>query len=91
MRNLQIDIVRVLSVLYIVGFWHLIGYMNPEICRILTNTYTSNIVNSVLGTFMFVSGFCLAKYRFTTWHDAWSFYKKRLSRFYILFFISIVA
>lgn len=90
MRNIQFDIARFLCVIWIVGFWHLVEYMNSDITTCCINSVTRNITNGVLGTFMFISGFFLSKYSFRNKTDVLNFFKKRLNRFYLLFFISAV-
>lgn len=89
-RDFQFDIARCFAVFYVVAYFHLVpGYMNKIAINTLTNHYTYSLIFSVLGLFMFMSGFFLAKYRFTTKNDIIQFYSKRLKRFYPLYFFSL--
>ena len=90
-RNLQFDVARVLAMLWIVGIWHLTGYMSSENSNLILFYGSSIITDIALATFMFISGFFLSKYEFEKNEDIWIFYKKRLQRFYILFAISAIS
>lgn len=90
-RNLQFDIARVLAMLWIVGIWHLTGYMSTQNSNLILFYGASIITDVALATFMFISGFFLSKYQFETKEDIWIFYKKRLQRFYILFAMSAIS
>ena len=87
-RDLTIDIIKILCTFWIVGFWHLSSYGNVFSSHILLG---SEITASVMGIFMFFSGYFLSKYQTENLKDVFSFYKKRLSRFYILYLLSIVS
>lgn len=87
-RILYLDIARSLSVLWIVGYWHL-----REYCRVKVAFYgDGHITDVVLGLFMLLSGFFMARYQFADfWPSVWAFYKKRCKRIYILYAISAVT
>lgn len=87
-RDLQFDIVRVLATLWIVACWHVKELLNmtPEQKHML-----DFITISSLATFMFMSGYFLSKYSFSTGKEVKSFYKKRFIRFYPLFALSAIA
>lgn len=84
-----LDIARSIAVLWI---WHLRVYCGED----YINPYLSLpsdgwITNVVLGLFMFISGILISKYTFDNFkEDCISFYKKRLTRFYLLYAISII-
>ncbi len=87
-RDLQFDIVRVIATLWIVAGWHVIDFWNltPEQKQDL-----DFITVSSLATFMFMSGYFLSKYTFTSRDEIKRFYRKRLIRFYPLFVLAAVA
>ena len=91
-RLIYLDVARSIAVLWIVGYWHLRVYCGKD----YTNQYLSFsgddwITTVVLGLFMFISGFLISKYTFDHFRkDCISFYKKRLTRFYLLYAISII-
>lgn len=91
-RIVYLDTARAIAVLWIVGYWHLRVYSGIH----YTNPYLSfpgdgYITMVVLGLFMFISGFLISKYTFCHFkEDCISFYKKRLTRFYLLYAISII-
>lgn len=83
-----LDIARVLAMLWIVCYWHLNYYVGQGDQII---NFCCCITDFTLGLFMFLSGFFMAKYSFTNFRkECWSFYKKRLTRFYILFAVSAI-
>jgi len=82
-RNLTFDYARALSMLWIVGFWHLQEYIT-EIK--LGSVFFENVTYAVLATFSFMSGFFLGK----KYKDPSRFYLDRFKRFWVLFFVSSV-
>ncbi len=54
-RNIGIDILRVGSIFYIVGFWHLLSYTTAIADH--NNFITIRITYIILGTFVFISGY----------------------------------
>lgn len=87
-RIYYMDIARSFAVLWIVGYWHLREYLPQKV-----SFYgDASITDIVLGLFMFLSGFFLARYRFANFYkDVFLFYKKRFVRIYILYAISAVT
>lgn len=85
-RYAEADIIRALSVIYIVGVWHLQEYspLLPQVSR-LPGAYTFTYF--CLGMFFFVSGFLLASAYggLTEIASVLSFYGKRLLRLYPLY------
>lgn len=65
---------------WIVAYWHLCEYLGID-CN---NAISSTLTHSVLATFTLFSGFFLGQKAIT----AHEFYKKRLLRFYPLFFLA---
>ena len=64
------------------------GLPSPDIRDVLTFKGSNDITNIMLGTFMFISGMLLSKYKFENLKDVMSFLYKRIKRFYILYFIA---
>lgn len=87
-RDLSIDLAKVLSTLLVVAVWHLPSYghvFNPEEWR--AGGYITLCAMSI---FMFFSGYCQNKYHFGCANDYLLYYKRRLKRFYVLYFSSLV-
>lgn len=87
-RNHAIDILRALSVLYIVGYWHLFNYIQgfPH-----ANYYTEALTYTILGTFTFASGYLLAGRALGGGvAGLLAFYRRRLLRIYPLYAIALV-
>jgi peptidoglycan/LPS O-acetylase OafA/YrhL len=88
-RNAAIDLLRVLCIGYIVGFWHLIpytdwlpGYANP---------LTEAIKDIALGTFVFASGLLLARRDLPPRVADWlGFFRRRLVRLYPLYLLALI-
>jgi peptidoglycan/LPS O-acetylase OafA/YrhL len=83
-RNHAIDALRALSVLYIVGYWHLFNYVQgfPG----YANLGTEGLKDIILGTFTFTSGYLLAgKALQLQWAEVFTFYRRRLLRIYPLY------
>lgn len=84
----EIDFLRSICILWIVGIWHFNGCYPPEF-RFSGLMYEGGAITEItLATFAFVSGFCLRKYQFCDRSEVLIFYKKRFTRFYILFFFA---
>ncbi|WP_155314002.1 acyltransferase family protein [Desulfosarcina ovata] len=87
-RNIGIDLLRGLSILYIVGFWHMFNYTKafPE----YYNPFTRRLTLIILGTFVFISGYFIGgEDLIINKHNIIAFYKKRLLRIYPLYIIAI--
>lgn len=88
-RNAAIDLLRVLCIGYIVGYWHLIpytdwlpGYANP---------FTEALKDIALGTFVLVSGLLLARREPPARLEDWlRFYRRRLVRLYPLYLLALL-
>lgn len=76
-RNPAIDALRAISMLYIVGFWHLFDYGNVRGFHHVRLTYT--LVVLALGMFVFVSGYLAGG---ASPGSAIAFYKRRFWRIY---------
>ncbi len=87
-RNVSMDISRAICMLWIVGVWHLQEYLVEK--NSWNNPYTACITVSVLSMFTFISGYFLSG-RTRKIGDCLQFYKKRLIRFYPLFFVSCIS
>ena len=88
----QIDILRALCAIYIIGIWHLTNYLDSSVYSFgRLYPYMEYLTISVLSTFTFCSGFLLSKYEFASLKDVASFYKRRLIRLYPLFLLSGVT
>ena len=75
---------------YIVGIFHLSQYLGDKY-YLNNNEYGNSIMWSCLGTFSLISGYLIGrKYNCKSWEDVRFFYKKRVARFYPLFFLSAV-
>lgn len=84
-REPAIDFLRALSMLYIVGFWHLFNYTTafPE----YANIFTGRLVVIILGLFIFISGYLIGT-KHIGLNKALNFYKTRLLRIYPSFVIA---
>lgn len=91
-RVLEFDLARSLCVLWIVGFWHLYKwlYVDYHLTGVALE-FSARITMIVLGTFTFISGCFLQKYTFSCFHDIYIFAQKRISRFYLLLFMSTAS
>ncbi len=88
-RNIGFDIARCLSMFYVVGVLHLSEYTGSPIAE---KPICVSLIWTALGVFTFLSAYLLAsRYSFSSFSDVKLFYKKRLLRFYPLFFISSLA
>ncbi|MCB2188394.1 MAG: acyltransferase [Deltaproteobacteria bacterium] len=88
-RNVGLDFLRGLCMLYIVGFWHMFNY--TEAFREYNNVFTHEFTAVVLGTFVFLSGYFIgAKEVALTKASILKFYKDRLLRIYPLYLIAVV-
>ena len=89
-RLVQVDILRAISILWIVGYWHLFDYTkafpgyNNEFSRFLTVT--------ALGLFVFISGWLIArKEEFKTKQQIKTFLTKKIFRIYPLYVIALLV
>ena len=91
-RDVVYDAVRAICILWIVGFWHLRDYLPMEYQFGKDLLHVGEIVTwGVLATFAFISGLFLSKYKFETFGDVKFFYRKRITRFFFLFFLAVIS
>lgn len=91
-KLVSIEYLRALSMLYIVGFWHLFNY--TDAFPGYKNIVTSNLTLVVLALFVLVSGFLIGittvkQTEFREPAAYWNFYKKRLLRIYPLYALAV--
>lgn len=79
-RDQAIDLMRATCILWIVGFWHLLGYA-PSIDG-YKNDLTYRLTVVVLGLFVFISGHLIGRARITNAAEVWRFYRRRMIRIY---------
>jgi peptidoglycan/LPS O-acetylase OafA/YrhL len=87
-RNPAIDLLRAASILYIVGFWHLLGYA-PAIDG-YKNVVTYRLTVLVLGLFVLISGHLIGRAGIHDGADILRFYRRRLIRIYPPYLFAIV-
>ena len=86
MRDISIDIIRAISMIYVIAIWHLSDYTQTFS---LEGTFPYCITVAIMGTFMFVSGFLLkGKYDITGKRDVHNFFKKRFIRIIPLYILA---
>ena len=87
-RDVTFDMARSLCILWIVGVWHLKDYVCLD--GVSENVMHAGdvVTTAALGAFTFMSGFFLKKYKMRTVSDALLFYRKRLLRFWVLYFVA---
>ena len=87
-RIFGFDVARVFSILFIVAVYHVLGYAGVYGRNPLVRTFTY----ASLCIFTFISSFLLTtKYKFESKEEILAFYKKRVLRFYPLFFLASVS
>lgn len=87
-RDHPLDIARAVSVLYIVGFWHLFGY-SEMIDRM---PYGDYLKNATLATFIFISGYFLSKkYLIKSFESLLSYLVKRIVRLIPLYALALFS
>ncbi len=88
-RELGIDLLRALCILYVVGYWHLIPYTSA--LPGYANSVTEGFKYAALATFVFCSGWLLARQSIQLrFNELWSFYQKRLLRIYPLYALTLI-
>ncbi|ELR99029.1 acyltransferase [Gloeocapsa sp. PCC 73106] len=88
-RDYGIDLIRSLSVLYIVSYWHLFNY--TEAFRGYYNPVTHHLTRIILASFVFVSGYLIAGRKLDlNWKNIASFWQKRLVRIYPLYALALL-
>jgi peptidoglycan/LPS O-acetylase OafA/YrhL len=88
-RNIAIDFLRTSCLLYIIGYWHLLSYTHPPFQY--RNHFTIGLTVVSLGTFVFISGFLLARKKIElNFQSVLGFYQQRIVRIYPLYFIALL-
>jgi len=86
-RKVPIDVMRAVSMLYIVGFWHLLDYTKDV--RWHYNPVTYRLTVGALSLFVLISGFLTGrKDGGLDRGEIWSFYKARFWRIYLPFVVA---
>ncbi len=87
MRKVPIDVMRAVSMLYIVGFWHLLDYTKVGTWHY--NPVTYRLTVGALSLFVLISGFLTGrKDGGLARGEIWKFYKTRFWRIYLPFVIA---
>jgi len=77
-RHAAIDLLRGGSILYIVGFWHLLGYVDG--IEGYKNAVTYRLTVVVLGLFTLMAGALAGRREIRTSADIWKYYRARFLR-----------
>ena len=86
-RKVPIDVMRAVSMLYIVGYWHLLDY--TRVASWHYNPITYRLTVEALALFVLISGFLTGrKDGGLARGEIWSFYKTRFWRIYLPFVIA---
>lgn len=86
-RRVPIDVMRAVSMLYIVGFWHLLDY--TKVAGWHYNSVTYHLTIGALSLFVLISGFLTGrKSGGLAQGEIWKFYKTRFWRIYLPFVIA---
>lgn len=87
-RNVGVDFLRVLCVVYIVCFWHLFNYVDFQFDY--NNAITYRLTILVLGMFIFISGYYIGRSNFQfSRGSVLCFYRKKFWRIYPLYFFAL--
>ena len=88
-RNLGIDLLKVVSTLYIVGFWHLFDYVDDAFN--VSNPFTVQLTGILLGAFTLISAYFVGRSKPPkTARSVVEFYRKKLLRLYPLYGLAIL-
>lgn len=88
-RDYGIDLIRGLSMLYIVGYWHLFNYTHAF--RGYYNPVTHHLTRIILASFVFVSGYLIAAKKINlNFPNILVFWRQRLLRIYPLYLIALL-
>jgi peptidoglycan/LPS O-acetylase OafA/YrhL len=86
-RKVPIDVMRAVSMLYIVGYWHLLDY--TKVVSWHYNPVTYRLTVEALALFVLISGFLTGrKDGGLARGEIWSFYKTRFWRIYLPFVVA---
>ncbi|MEM9567167.1 MAG: acyltransferase [Cyanobacteria bacterium P01_E01_bin.34] len=87
-KLVSVDYMRALSAIYIVAFWHLMEYVKAIPEHFYKNIWTGTITVSILGLFVFISGYLTGGRKGQSLSPL-DFYRKRLMRIYPLYALAI--
>lgn len=87
-RDITFDVARAICILEIVCLAHLMDYIDRTIMSERIFSILGYVTTVVLGTFSFISGFFLKKYKIENGYDVGKFFLVRFKRFWILYFIA---
>lgn len=88
-RDLGVDLLRAVCILYIVGYWHLLAYASGV--GHWANLYSNSLTRIALATFVFCAGYLLAAHPVPlTRAGLGDFYRRRLLRIYPLFLLALL-
>jgi hypothetical protein len=77
--------------LWIVGYWHSMGYWNSPYDSIEGSNFEQVLTWGMLSGFTFFSGYFLRKKSVNSYTEFFIFYKARFWKFYILFALSCIS
>ena len=88
-RNIGLDLMRGLSIFYIVGFWHMFNYTNTF--PLYYNVVSLRFTWVVLSTFVFISGYFIGRRKIELSKKCvFQFYKNRLLRILPLYITALL-
>ena len=89
-RDYTFDLIRAIAIIWIVCIWHLTNYypQQSNFYLLIMNKYGYDITVVILSIFTLLSGLFLGQKKVLNLNDFLLFYKKRATRFYLLFIIS---
>lgn len=87
-RDLTFDAARAICILEVVCLAHLMDYIDRSIVPERFFIILGYVTVAVLGTFSFISGFFLKKYKIENGADVSKFFFVRFKRFWILYFVA---
>jgi hypothetical protein len=77
-RNAAIDLLRAASILYVVGYWHLLGYVDG--ITAYKNPFTYRLTVVVLGLFTLMAGVLAGRRPIRSAREVWLYYRARSLR-----------
>ena len=89
-RNVGLDLLRVVMILWIVGIWHLLGFTATY--RGYKTVLTNELTTVALAVFVYVSGYLVScNHSFTSIKSVADYFIKRALRLYALFCIAALV
>lgn len=82
------DCIRAICMLWIVGFWHMAGYIGWEVSN---NRFFLNFTYGCLATFFFISGELSSRHTIKNFKDGILYLKKRWVAIYPLYLVSVIT